>query len=92
MWDEFPEQSDIETKPDKAKVPSKPDAQFALACAMVAWVNKDNWSNFFKYIGRINLEYQMMYLKEAARQHPKAGFKDTPEYTAWIVQHQGKII
>lgn len=92
LWNQFPEKEDIEANPEKAKMPSEANAQFALVCSLVQWVNKSNWKAFFVYISRFNLEYQTLFMKEAPRLHPKEMFKDTTEYSHWIVKHQGKLI
>jgi hypothetical protein len=92
LWNEFPEKEDVEKDPEHAKLPKDNDAQFALTCALSSWVNKNNWSNFYIYISRLNLEYQMLFMKESTRLHPKEQLKDTKEYSDWICKHQKTLI
>lgn len=92
LWTQFPEKQDVINKPEKAKLPESPDAQFALMCALVSWVQKKTWSSFYTYVSRFNLEYQLFFMKEAPRLNPKERFKETAEYGSWLEKHQKKII
>lgn len=92
LWTQFPDKEDIEKAPEKAKVPTTPDAQFALTCALGSWVTKKNWGQMCVYVRRMGLEYQTLFMKEAPRMQPEAGFKGTAEYRQWIVDNQKNLI
>jgi len=89
---EFPEVSDVETQPEKAKVPKNKDAQFALVYALIQHLNPKNWSAFVQYCGRMNKEYLTLFVTEALEHYPKQGYNKTPEYTKFIYENQKDLL
>jgi hypothetical protein len=92
MWQQFPTREEVIANPKTALKPVSPDAEFALTCGLVNWVNKRDWSQIYKYMTRFEVEYQTLFMKESTRLHPKELLKETREYSDWITRHQGKLI
>lgn len=89
---EFPEFSDVENMPEKAKVPSSKDAQYAFVYALIQQLKPTNWKAFVTYCGRMNKEYLTLFVTEALEHHPKLGLNRTPEYTKFIYENQKDLI
>ena len=89
---EFPEISDVESKPERAHVPKSKDAQYAFAFALIQHLTLKNWPAFVTYCGRMNKEYLTMFVTEALEHHPKLGLNKTPEYTKFIFENQKDLL
>lgn len=85
-FDEIPSKAEILNDPDKAKVPTKNNSKYAVACAIQGWAGSTEESvKFMPYIERLPMEYQGFVVRAFCLTYP--GFLLTKECTTWNLKH-----
>lgn len=80
----LPSLADIVANPNKIEIPDKSSDQFAIM-AMVAYrADKDTFGALAKYIQRMALNRQLLFLRLVRRRHNKE-FLQVKAYAEWIV-------
>lgn len=86
LMDKMPSIDSIRLAPDKVEIPTEPAVMFAVATAMSMSTNEDAFERDMKYIGRMNKEFQMVYVTDALRLHPK--LQQTKPFVDWAIANK----
>jgi len=76
--------------PDGTKVPSSPAAMYAMATALDAKTTTNNIGRIMKYMDRLPVEFQVIFVRSAIRRDSK--LTGTKEYMAWGIKHQSTLL
>lgn len=76
--------------PDGTKVPTSPAGRYAMATALDAKTTTNNIGRVMKYIDRLPVEFQVVYVRSAVRRDSK--LTDTKEYMAWGIKNQNVLL
>jgi DNA polymerase III delta prime subunit len=92
VWMNLPSKEEIYANPDKVKVPEAKQADVRYAvCGMLAHnATKANFSATMKYIQRLPLEFQVLFIKDATSQHQ--ALRTHKDFDAWLVANQNVLI
>jgi len=69
IYQNLPKPHEIEMSPETVNVPSEPSILFALTGSISHNANKDNISQFIKFITRLPVEFQVVTLRETVRRN-----------------------
>jgi hypothetical protein len=86
LMDKMPSIDSIRLAPDKVEIPTEPAVMFAVATAMSMSTDADAFERDMKYIGRMNKEFQMVYVTDALRLHPK--LQQTKPFIDWAIANK----
>lgn len=86
LMDKMPSIDSIRLAPDKVEIPTEPAVMFAVATAMSMSTDADAFERDMKYIGRMNKEFQMVYVTDALRLHPK--LQQTKPFVDWAIANK----
>ena len=71
--------------PDGTKLPANPSAQYAMATALDSKATTDNIARIMKYIERMPVEFQTLFVRSAIRRDSK--LTSTKTYADWGIKH-----
>lgn len=80
---DLPTADEVFKDPDNAKVPSSPAARYAVSTMLDTSTTKANLGNAMAYMGRLPVEFQVLYVRSVLRANPK--LSSEPAYTKWCV-------
>ena len=86
LMDKMPSVDSIRLAPDKVEIPTEPAVMFAVATALSMSTNEDAFERDMKYVGRMNKEFQMVYVTDALRLHPK--LQQTKPFIDWAIANK----
>ena len=86
LMDKMPSIDSIRLAPDKVEIPTEPAVMFAVATALSMSTSEDAFERDMKYIGRMNKEFQMVYVTDALRLHPK--LQQTKPFIDWAISNK----
>lgn len=80
--EQLPKFEDIVAAPDKVAVPTRPDASYAAMQMIAHRVSEDTAVAAFKYLSRMNKEFQVAGLRGTFNRVPT--IVRSPEFAAWL--------
>lgn len=83
---DLPSPDQVLIDPDGTRLPENPSAQYAMVSALEGKSTAANYGRVMKYIERMSVEYQALYVRGAARKDPK--ITTTRPYMDWCVKNQ----
>ena len=83
---DLPTVDEVLLNPDTAPVPSSPGAKFAISAALDTKTTKTNIGRAMAYIGRMPIEYQVMYIRNASRRD--RSLVETKTFMDWAVKNE----
>ena len=86
MMDKMPSIDSIRLSPDKVEIPTEPAIMFAVATALSMTTEPEAFERDMRYITRMNKEFQMVYVTDALRLHPK--LQQTKQFVDWAVANK----
>jgi hypothetical protein len=86
LMDKMPSIDSIRLSPDKVEIPTEPAVMFAIATALSMTTEPEAFERDMKYITRMNKEFQMVYVTDALRLHPK--LQQTKQFIDWAVANK----
>ena len=86
MMSKMPSVDAIRLNPDRVEIPSEPSVKFAIATALAVTTEPDAFARDMQYIGRMPKEFQMVYITDALRLHPKLQL--TKDFIGWAVANK----
>jgi hypothetical protein len=91
--DQLPDIEDIEKDPAKAKCPDGRDAQMVCSYMLAHNVNEQNAGNIIKYLGRMQIEMQVLAVRAISAQQERAkAIVVQPGYMQWLQKHKDLLI
>ena len=86
LMDKMPSIDSIRLSPDKVEIPTEPAVMFAVATALSMTTVPDAFERDMTYISRMNKEFQMVYVTDALRLHPK--LQQTKPFVDWAIANK----
>jgi hypothetical protein len=86
LMDKMPSVDSIRLAPDKVEIPTEPAVMFAVATALSMTTVPDAFERDMTYISRMNKEFQMVYVTDALRLHPK--LQQTKPFVDWAIANK----
>ena len=86
LMDKMPSIDSIRLAPDKVEIPTEPAVMFAVATALSMSTSEDAFERDMKYIGRMNKEFQMVYITDVLKLHPK--LQQTKPFIDWAISNK----
>ena len=86
MMSKMPSVDAIRLNPDRVEIPSEPSVKFAIATALAVTTEPDAFARDMQYISRMPKEFQMVYITDALRLHPKLQL--TKDFIGWAVANK----
>jgi hypothetical protein len=86
LMNKMPSVDSIRLNPDKMEVPSEPAVKYAVATALSMTTEPDAFERDMIYVNRMPKEFQMVYVTDALRLHPK--LQQTKDFIAWAVANK----
>jgi hypothetical protein len=92
VYKDLPTVEEIMLNPDTAPVPddSNPAAQYAVCTMLDSRAGKSNMGRLHTYIARMRTEFQVFFMRSAARIN--RDITQTKEFQSWITKHQDILI
>jgi hypothetical protein len=92
MIDQLPTIEEIRVAPEKTKVPGEdqPSARHAITTLLGAHAGETTFEAFFKYMQRMDKEFQCVYVRDAIRREPK--LRTNRAFTQWILNNSDVIL
>jgi hypothetical protein len=88
--DELPDYEEIVAAPNKAPVPTRPDASYAVMHMISHRVDANTANAAFQYLKRLGREFQIAGLKATVRR--SAVLMQTPEFQTWIRENKDIVL
>lgn len=86
VFRELPSVDQIKLDPDNAPISDKPAVKFAIGAALAAATTKDVFGRFMNYMGRMDPEWLITYVRDAQRRTNR-DICNTKEYIAFATKH-----
>ena len=86
LMDKMPSVDSIRLAPDKIEIPNEPAVKYAVSTALSMTTEPDAFPRDMIYISRMPPEFQMVYVTDAIRLHPK--LTQTKDFIAWSVKNK----
>ena len=85
VYRDLPSIDKILVNPDKEKLPTSPDALYAITTALAEKTAKDNFDRLMKYITRMQMEYQVVYVRDCVRR--KTPVENCKSFIKWSIDN-----
>lgn len=85
VYRDLPSIEKILVNPAKEKVPTGPDSLYALTTALAEKTAKDNFDRLMQYVGRMAMEYQVVYIRDCVRR--KTPVENTKTFIKWSIDN-----
>jgi len=93
LADMLPDIDDIVRTPMEAKLPAARDAQMVAAFMLAHNVNKKNAQPIMKYLGRLNIEMQVLGMRTIRDNQSRAeAVMNTREATDWLLKNKDLLL
>ena len=89
IYQDLPKPREIEMSPDTIKVPVEPSILFALTGSISHNANKDNFSQFMKFVTRLPVEFQVVTLRETVRRNKS--MMGHPAVQKWVTESAASL-
>jgi hypothetical protein len=86
LMSKMPSVDTIRLRPDATEVPSEPAVKYAVATALSMTTTPDAFGRDMVYVGRMPKEFQMVYVTDALRLHPK--LQQTKDFVQWAIANK----
>lgn len=86
MMQKMPSIDSIRMTPERAEVPDEPAVRYAVATALSMSATVEAFERDMKYVSRMPKEFQMVYVTDALRLHPK--LQQTKEFIDWAIANK----
>jgi hypothetical protein len=86
LMNKMPSIDSIRLSPDKIEIPEEPAVKYAIATALSMSTEPDAFSRDMIYISRMPKEFQMVYVQDALRLHPK--LQQTKDFIDWALHNK----
>jgi hypothetical protein len=90
VTEQLPPYEEIVANPDKARVPDRPDANYATMQMVAHRVDAKTAEPAFRYLKRMGKEFQVAGLKATLRRCPQ--LVQTPEFAHWLRENKDLIM
>lgn len=90
LYSELPTLADLESNPDKAILPDKPDVILAMTGFLAHNANTQNIKSLMRYIARLDAEFQAVTLSSIERRQSTLSVH--PEITNWYAVNADRLI
>ena len=81
LMDKMPSIDSIRLAPDKVEIPTEPAVMYAVATALSMTTEPDAFTKDMVYVSRMPKEFQMVYITDTLRLHPK--LVQTRDFINW---------
>lgn len=85
IFRDLPNIDQILIDPDGTEIPTSPSVQYALCGAMSRRTTVDNADRVFKYMGRMPVEFQVVWMKDTVRVNQE--ICTSPDFTKWAIEY-----
>lgn len=89
IYEDLPKPREIEMSPETVKVPTEPSILFALTGSISHNANKDNFSQFMKFVTRLPVEFQVVTLRETVRRNKS--MMGHPAVQKWVTESAASL-
>ncbi len=86
LMGKMPSVDSIRLQPEKTEIPDEPAVKYAVATALSMTAEPESFGRDMLYVSRMPKEFQMVYVTDALRLHPK--LQQTKEFIAWAVANK----
>jgi hypothetical protein len=86
MMVKMPSVDSIRMHPKGAEVPEEPAVKYAVATALSMTTEPDAFTRDMEYVSRMPREFQMVYVTDALRLHPK--LQQTKDFISWAIANK----
>ena len=86
LMDKMPSVDSIRLAPDKVEIPNEPAVMYAVATALSMTTDIDKFENDMIYVSRMNKEFQMVYITDVLKLHPK--LQQTKPFIDWAISNK----
>ena len=86
MMDKMPSIDAIRLSPKTVEVPTEPAVRYACATAMSMTATADSFPRDMEYVGRMPVEFQMVYVTDTLRLNPD--LQATKDFITWAVANK----
>jgi hypothetical protein len=86
LMNKMPSIDSIRLSPDKIEIPEEPAVKYAIATALSMSTEPEAFERDMIYISRMPKEFQMVYVTDALRLHPK--LQQTKHFIDWAVANK----
>lgn len=87
LGNDMPSYEEIVAKPDKVKVPDRPDTRMLVCYNLAARVGKDDAGPVIKFVERMPKEFGVTFAKTACRRNPNLVYQDA--FEKWSEANSG---
>jgi len=85
IYRDLPTIEEVLAKAEKIAVPTTPNVLYALVTALAAAAVPKNFDQMMKFIRRIDLEYQVVFIRDSVRR--ETGIDETKSFTKWSIDN-----
>lgn len=82
----MPSIDSIRLNPSKVEVPEEPAVKYAVATALSMTTDPEAFDRDMQYVDRMPKEFQMVYVTDALRLHPK--LQSTKSFVSWAIANK----
>ena len=86
LMDKMPSVDSIRLSPDKVEIPTEPAVKYAVATALSMTTEPEAFERDMKYVSRMPKEFQMVYITDATRIHPR--LVQTKVFIEWSINNK----
>jgi len=86
LMSKMPSVDTIRLNPSQVEVPEEPAVKYAVATALSMTTQPEAFGRDMTYVARMPKEFQMVYVTDALRLHPK--LQQTKDFIAWAVKNK----
>lgn len=86
LMNKMPSVDLIRLRPDSTEVPEEPAVKYAVATALSMTTTPESFDRDMIYVSRMPKEFQMVYVTDALRLHPK--LQQTKDFISWAIKNK----
>ena len=86
LMTKMPSIDSIRLSPDKVEIPTEPAVKYAVATALSMTTEPEAFERDMKYVSRMPKEFQMVYITDATRIHPR--LVQTKVFIEWSINNK----
>lgn len=86
---DLPSPDQVLIDPDGTKVPENPSARYAMVTSLEGKATAANFGRIMKYVDRLPVEFQVVFVRGAARK--EGGVTTTKPYMDWAIKNQNVL-
>jgi hypothetical protein len=81
-YEALPDPAEVKKNPTTYPLPDRPDVRYAIVTSLGAHTKLSDFGAYMKYIARLDLEYQTVYLRDVFQRQPK--IINDPAWKSWV--------